>query len=254
MKGEPGFPSVLRNRHFNCDNRLIFAKLPDESVDLIITDPPYKDYQSHRPVAKPKVKAVEARHFDLDFFARESHRVLKRGHHLYCFCDHLTFPDIRGALEDAGFTYKNCLVWVKNNHGSGDLRGNWAPQHEFIIFATKGKGNPLQGRRKSNVLLKRTRDGGIGFYNKVSNYRFLHGTAKPVELLRSLIQSSSLVGDVVFDPYGGSGSTAAACILEKRSYLITEIDPEHFRHAEERIAEINLPENQLNRQPKRVTP
>ncbi len=253
MRGEPGFPAALRNRQFNCDNRLIFARLPDESVDLILTDPPYKDYQSNRPVAKPRVKAVQVRHFDLNYFASESYRVLKSGHHLYCFCDHLTFPDIRRALEEAGFTYKNCLVWVKNNHGSGDLKGNWAPQHEFIIFAVKGKGIPLQGRRKSNVLLKRTQEGKIEFYNKVSNYRFLHGTAKPVELLRSLVQSSSQVGDLVFDPYGGSGSTAAACLLEKRSYLITEIDPEHFRIAEKRIAELKATKSRYNRQPERVT-
>jgi len=190
--------------------RALFARLPDDSVDLILTDPPYKDYQSHRPVAHARVKAVAARQFDLEFFARQSHRVLKDGRHLYCFCDHLTFPAVRSGLEEAGFTYKNCLVWVKNNHGSGDLRGNWAPQHEFVVFATKGKGEPLKGRRRSNVLLKRLGDGTLGFYPRVSNYRYLHGTSKPVEILRLLIAASTDVGDVVLDPYGGAGSTAVA--------------------------------------------
>jgi site-specific DNA-methyltransferase (adenine-specific) len=236
MRGETRLPLSLLNRQFNCDNKKLFDKLPDNSIDLILTDPPYKDYQSNRPVANPKVKAVEARLFDADYFARESYRVLKKGHHLYCFCDHITFPEVRAAIENAGFIYKNCLIWVKNNHGSGDLKGNWAPQHEFILFATKGKGVPLKGRRKSNVLLKRSSDGGINFYNKVSNYKFKHGTAKPVELLRSILQSSSGVGDVVLDPYGGSGSTAEACILEKRQYVLVEIDKEHYRTAEERIA------------------
>ncbi len=232
--------TALINRQVCCDNRDLFRRLPDESVDLILTDPPYKTYQSNRPIVHPRVKAMDSQQFDLPFFAHECYRVLKKGHHLYCFCDHLTFPEIREELEKAKFTYKNCLVWVKNNHGSGDLRGNWAPQHEFIIFATKGRGKPLHGKRRSNVLLKRNGNGNLEFYPKVSNYRFKHGTAKPVDLLQCLIEASTDKGDIVLDPYGGSGSTAEACLLEKRRFILAEIDPECYRRAEKRIAELEI--------------
>ena len=124
---------------------------------------------------RPKVKAVDANQFNLDLFARESYRTLKKGGHLYCFCDHYTFPEIQRKLVEARFRYKNCLVWVKNNHGSGDLRGNWAPQREFILFATKGPGRALKGRRRSNVLLKRQSNGKMVFFSKVSNYKYNHG-------------------------------------------------------------------------------
>jgi len=244
----------LVNHNVCCDNTELFAQLPDDSIDLVVTDPPYKDYQSNRPVARPRVKAVKVKQFDLEFFANESYRVLKTGSHLYCFCDHLTFPDIRAALISAGFTYKNCLIWIKNNHGSGDLKGNWAPQHEFVIFATKGRGKALRGRRKSNVLLKRKAEGGFDFYNKVSNYRFNHGTAKPVDLLRSFVLSSSDPGDIVFDPYGGSGSTSEACIREKRRFVQCEIDPEHSRIADERIEMVRSLKKQSSPKHKRVTP
>ncbi|TKJ39107.1 site-specific DNA-methyltransferase [candidate division LCP-89 bacterium B3_LCP] len=220
------------------DNRDLFARLPNESIDLILTDPPYKTYRSNRPVAHEKLKTVDAGLFDIDIFAAQSHRVLKQGAHLYCFCDHQTFPDIRQKLIDKEFKYKNCLVWVKNNHGSGDLKGNWAPQHEFIIFATKGQGKPLQGKRKSNVLLKRADNGGFEFFNKVSNYKYHHGTTKPVELLRLLISASSREGDVVLDPYGGSGSTAEACLLENRRFILAEIDSEYVERAKNRIAKL----------------
>ena len=247
-------PPYLINRQICCDNRDLFRQLPDESVDLILTDPPYKNYQSNRPVAHPRVKAVDAGQFHLDLFARESFRVLRKGHHLYCFCDHLTFPAIRNGLEEAGFTYKNCLVWVKNNHGSGDLRGNWAPQHEFIIFASKGRGLALKGRRSPNVLLKRAADGSVQFYSKVSNYRFNHGTAKPVEILRLLIRASTERGDLVLDPYGGSGSTAEACLRERRRFILAEIDPDYASHAKERIAEIRSLSKPYKAKHRQVTP
>ncbi len=134
-------------------------------------------------------------------------------------------------------------MWVKNNHGSGDLRGNWAPQHEFIIFCTKpgsgrtgGKSRPLQGKRRSNVLARRLARSRIEFFSKVSNYKFNHGTSKPVDLLRIIIQASSLPGEVVLDPYGGSGSTAEASLLEDRRFIVCEIDPDYHQQAVARIA------------------
>ncbi len=226
------------NRIHCCDNQELFASLPDESVDLILTDPPYKNYRSNRPVTHRKLKRVAVSEFHLELFARECYRILKSGCHLYCFCDHLTFPRIREELERAGFRYKNCLVWIKNNHGSGDLRCNWAPRHEFIIFASKGKPKPLNGRRRSNVLVKNLSRGSIEFFPKVSNYRYHHGTSKPVDLLRVLIQASTQPGDLVVDPYGGSGSTAEACLLEGRRYILAEKDLEYHRIAVERISRL----------------
>ena len=222
-----------------CDNRDLFAQLLDESVDLVLTDPPYKNYRSNRPVAHPKLKRVAVEQFDLELFARESFRVLKDGGHLYCFSDHITFSAIREGLVKAGFRYKNCLVWVKNNHGSGDLRGNWAPQHEFVLFVTKGKGRHLQGKRRPNVFFRRLPNGNADFFPRVSNYRFEHGTSKPVELLRIIIQAATAPGEIVLDPYGGSGSTAAACIAEGRRFIVAEIDPEYHRQAQERIESLS---------------
>jgi site-specific DNA-methyltransferase (adenine-specific) len=231
-------PDHLLDKVLLLDNRDLFAQLPDESVDLVLTDPPYKNYRSNRPVAHQKLKRVAVKQFDLPLFARESFRVLKPGGHLYCWCDHLTYPAIRLELEAAGFQYKNCLVWVKNNHGSGDLKGNWAPQHEFVLFVTKGKGRPLQGKRRPNVFFRRLEDGTTNFIPKVSNYRFDHGTTKPVELLRIIIQAASAPGEIVLDPYGGSGSTAEACILEGRRFILSEVDADYCRVAQNRIDEL----------------
>ncbi len=243
----------LDNKIHFCDNREVFLNLPDDSVDMILTDPPYKDYQSNRPVAHSKVKKINERDFDLPFFIAQSARVLKPGAHFYCWCDHYTFPAIYNEilnLQDIAkvtrlgdgrktsrtfLHYKNCLIWIKNNHGSGDLRGNYAPQHEFILFACKGaKGRPFNGKRPSNVLFKRS-DSGIEFYKRVSNYKYQHGTSKPVEILEQLIQTSTNPGEIVFDPYAGSMSTGEACIQTDRKYILVEIDEDFYKSGLERL-------------------
>ncbi len=239
----------LLNTIFQGDCLDVFSRIPDESVDLVLTDPPYKDYQSNRPVAKPKVRKISTDTFDLEAFIEQSERVLRPGAHFYCWCDHLSFAEIFEAVRDRSrglsarrasgrLRYKNCLVWVKNNHGSGDLRGNYAPQHELVIYASKGRTRPLLGKRPSNVFFERTEQGEIRFYSKVSNYRYQHGTSKPPAILERMIRASTRPGELVFDPYGGSMSTAEAAMRRGRRYLMAEIEGEHCRHGMERLQDV----------------
>jgi site-specific DNA-methyltransferase (adenine-specific) len=239
------------NTVFQGDCAALFALLPDNSVDLVLSDPPYKDYQSNRPVAHERVTAISSSTFDLPRFIRESERVLKPGAHFYCWCDHLSFPAIFEAIQArardltprqaAGrLKYKNCLIWVKNNHGSGDLAGNYAPQHELVIYASKGRTRPLQSdKRPSNVFFEKDNQGRISFYSKVSNYRFQHGTSKPLAILQQMIKASTRRGELVLDPYGGSLSTAEAALREGRAYLVGELDPGHCERGLERLRQVN---------------
>lgn len=231
---------------FNKDNRVVMDALPDESIDLIVTDPPYKDYQSNRPVAHKKVRKIDASTFDLPYFIEQSSRLLKPGGHFYCWCDHNTFPEIHARIQSLQenfpgkkdrLNYKNCLIWIKNNHGSGDLKGDYAPQHEFIVFAVKGKGKPLNGKRKPNVLFKKT-ENGIEFYPKVSNYDFNHGTTKPVEILNTFIEASSRENDLILDPYAGTFSTGAACAELNRRFLLVELEEKYYEIGMSRINQV----------------
>ncbi len=242
---EAGFDENFVNRVYHNDCRRLLPLVPDNSVDLILTDPPYKDYQSNRPVARPKVKKVSATTFDIVEFISQSTRLLKPGAHFYCWCDHRTFPELVATITANNTTlsteeqlrYKNCLVWVKNNHGSGDLKGDWAPQHEFILFAVKGKGNPLRGKRQPNVLYQRNMDGNIQFYQRTFNYRHQHGTTKPQEILTRLIEASSAPGDLVLDPYAGTLSAAVAARNLNRNYLMIELEKEHLENNIQRLSE-----------------
>jgi site-specific DNA-methyltransferase (adenine-specific) len=239
------------NTVFQGDCADLFARLPDNSVDLVLTDPPYKDYQSNRPVAHDKVTAISVSTFDLAGFIRESERVLKPGCHFYCWCDHLSFPAIFEAIQDRTrelsprqaaqrLKYKNCLIWVKNNHGSGDLQGNYAPQHELVIYASKGRTRPLLSEKRPSNVFFEGKQGSISFFSKVSNNRYQHGTSKPLPILQRMIQASSKRGEIVLDPYGGSLSTAEAAIREGRQYWIGELDPGHCQRGTERLRQLNL--------------
>ncbi|MCA9783004.1 MAG: site-specific DNA-methyltransferase [Calditrichaeota bacterium] len=243
----PAQPQVeLEDRIHIGDNRELLARMPDACVDLVLTDPPYKDYQSNRPRAREKVKKIDAQCFDIPEFLASMERVMRDGAHFYCWCDHLSFPDLVLALRErkdlvprgsAHLVYKNCLVWVKNNHGSGDLRSNWAPQHEFVLFASKGRARSREAPRSPNVFYNRDDEdpSRIRFVKRVSNYAFEHGTSKPVELLERMILMSSRPGELVFDPFAGSCSTGEAALRTGRRYLLAELDEDHGRRGSERL-------------------
>ncbi len=212
------------------DNMHTLGKMPDETVDLILTDPPYAiAYKSNRRVKNPKFKhlANDNKSDWIPRFAKEAYRVLKNNRHFYCFCRHDTYPEFVAAIQDAGFKLKRTLIWVKNNHGSGDLKGDYAPQDEWVIYAHKGR-RVLNGKRASNVI----------FTPKVSSKNLTHSTEKPVELLKFLVQKSTKKGELVLDPFAGSGSTLHAAIELERSYCIIELSPNYFLTSKER--ETNL--------------
>jgi site-specific DNA-methyltransferase (adenine-specific) len=218
-------PDHLLNAFICGDCFAEMAKLPDECVDLVLTDPPYGiDYQSNRRVARPKLPKFD-NDVDLswvDGWVEQVYRVLKTDSHFYCFTRFDTYPVFYNSICRL-FKVKNCLIWVKNNHGSGDLNGSYAPQAEMIVFAAKGK-RQLNGPRESDVL---TCD------NVPSAHRH-HATQKPVELLRQLIEKSTEPDQIVLDPFAGVGSTGLACLdrhhphgdHQERRYLLIEINSE----------------------------
>jgi len=114
----------------------------------------------------------------------------------------------------AFFNIKNILIWEKNNHGSGDLQGDYAPQYEMIIFCSNGA-KKLNGGRDSNILKAR----------KIASEN--HPTEKPVNLIAYLIEKSSRKGEIVLDTFAGSYSTARAAVETGRNFLCFEIDADY---------------------------
>lgn len=207
----------------------VMKSFADNSFDLVLTDPPYgMAYQSSRRTEK--YDKIEN---DVDIawfqpFAKELYRVMKDDTHVYIFCNDYAISDFRRWLEEAGFTPKLTLVWVKNNHTSGDLEGDYGNKTEFVIYAQKGR-RLLNGKRETNVLM----------FDRVASE--LHPTQKPVELCSFLISKSSAEGETVFDPFSGSGTTLIAAKNLGRNAIGIEINQEYQLLSDQRLGTQPVP-------------
>lgn len=185
--------------------------LPSESIDLVITDPPYESLEKHRKIGtttRLKNSAGSSNQwFDIfpnsDFPAlvEQIYRVLKNNSHFYLFCDQETMFVIKPIAEDFGFKFWKPIVWDKCAIGMGY---HYRARYEFILFFEKGK-------RKLHDL---------GMPDVLQEKRVWRGypTEKPVPLIEKLITQSSSVDDLVIDPFFGSGATLiAAANLDRRS-------------------------------------
>lgn len=199
----------------------VLRDLPGESVDLVATDPPYgmsfvSNYRAekHRPIEGDS---------DLGWLpelCRQVERVMRPNTAAFFFCSHHlgTFQDqISKVLK-----VKNLLVWEKNNTSMGDLKGDFAPKAEFCWFAAKGR--PLiRGKRDPNI------------FKFARTQNDLHPTQKPVDLMAYLISKFSDEGDVVLDPFMGSGTTAVAAEKTGRRWVGVERDDQYHALACARV-------------------
>ena len=186
------------------DARELLASLPDESADLIVTDPPYVFDRGDT-------------HFR-EWFADlpdevwpgilvELYRVLHEDAHAYIFCDWRTHRIFEDAAEGGGFRVGRPIVWDK---GSPALGGTWRSQYELILFLEKGN-RPGNFKNRGNVL-------------RAPRVARGYPTEKPVRILRSLISQSSLPGELVLDCFCGSGSTGRAARELGRRAVLCDVD------------------------------
>ena len=218
--------------HGDCIEEL--ERLADGSVDCVVTDPPYGiNYISNfRTVESEVVKSVANDTIEDAVMLWNNtcailERKMKADSHLYCFTSWKVFPYFVNIISKY-FKVKNCLIWEKNNWSMGDLDGNYAEQYEMVIFATKGN-RKLNGGRDTNIL----------HFDRVANSSLLHSCEKPVDLLSFLIEKSTDGGELVADPFMGSGSTMVAAKNVGRQYWGCELDEKNYLIACGRCADGN---------------
>lgn len=204
-------------------------------INAIITDPPYGVAYNSNAATRPERKRWSpeiANDGDVDtsigiFLEAMKHLVAKTAEQaeMYVF----TRWDVLQRWIDAvnvldGFKVKNVLVWDKGMVGQGDIVGNWANSHELIIYAKKGR-RPIKSRKRSSIMA----------VQRVDKEHHIHPTEKPVPLIEILLDQSTSPGDLVVDPFAGSGSTIVACHRLDRRGIGIELDPEFHRRATARI-------------------
>jgi len=203
-------------------------ELQDGTVSLILTDPPYgMGYQSgyryqsgtHEPIAADA--SIEDASVETAAALEALAPKLAPDAHVLVFCTWRNEYEVRDLLRRAGFTIRGSLIWAKNNTSMGDLDGSFAPAHERIVHAVKGK--PKLYRRAPDVLE----------CPRESTDR--HPTEKPVKLLAELIEATTTTGQVVADPFGGVGSTCVAAKESGRKWWGCELEEKYWAVGEERL-------------------
>ena len=206
-------------------------KLIDDGVkvDMICTDPPYlmkyktgrrkdKTHDFCKPIANDTnfelIKDIMPLLFEL----------LNQGGAMYMFCNANHIDYFKQQIEQH-FDLKNILIWVKNNWSAGDLKGAYAKQTEFILYAVKGR-HILNGARDTDTL----------YYNRVVGNMQLHQNQKPVDLCKYLINKSSNENDTVLDCFMGSGSTGVACLQTNRNFIGIELEEKYYNIAKKRCS------------------
>jgi site-specific DNA-methyltransferase (adenine-specific) len=205
--------------------------LTSESVDLLITDPPYESLEKHRAVGtttRLKVSAASSNPwftvFPNERFAElfeEVQRVLKRNAHFYLMCDPETAFIAKPIAEAAGFKFWKPLVWDKCTIGMGY---HYRARYEFVLFFEKGK--------------RRLNDLGIADVITAKRVRGGYPAEKPVALSETLILQSSSAGDIVADPFMGSGSVGVAALKLSRRFIGNDVSEAALIRARSRFGEV----------------
>lgn len=199
---------------------LVLPGYATESLDLVVTDPPYGiEWQSGRRADSFDELAGDTP-ADRDLIARvlaESVRLVGQNRHLYVFGP----SDVLAGLKVSDTAD---LVWNKARVGMGDLTAPWGPAHEPITFAVSKHRHG--GKAGTGAVPVRLRKGSVLTFPPPTGRTVRHPSEKPVGLLRELIESSSRQGEQVLDPFAGSGATGVAAILSGRRALLVESDPQ----------------------------
>lgn len=201
--------------------------ISDESVELLLTDIPYnvvnRESNGLRNFDK---KDADVLNIPLEVLIKHFVRVTKGS--IYVFCSTEQVSDIRSLMVEAGLTTRLC-IWEKTNPSPVNGQYLWLSGVECCVF----------GRKKGAVFNEHCKNTVWRFPNGRGK---VHPTEKPIKLFRYIIETSSNEGDVVLDPFVGSGTTAVACQELNRKYVGIEKSAEYVKLAKKRLEQKNLNE------------
>jgi site-specific DNA-methyltransferase (adenine-specific) len=221
----------------------VMRELPDESVDMILADPPYghnnhdgdlnSRLNDHRELDSKPIANDDPEGFRavMDAMLSEAARVLRKDCCCCCCCccggggPRPTFAWVADRMDRAGLSFFHSVIWDKRNPGLG---WRYRRQHEMVMVAHRQGGKLAWA--DDNVTAR-------NIYSEMPPRDRSHPNEKPVSMMRHFIQLHTKPGQVVLDPFMGSGTTGVACVELGREFIGIELDAEHFATAERRIAE-----------------
>jgi site-specific DNA-methyltransferase (adenine-specific) len=228
------------NKIYNMDCLEGMKLIENESIDLIVTDPPYKvtsrGNAGNSGGMLQKKLSMSGKMFTHNNilpkqYIPEFYRILKDGSHCYIMTNHINLVNMLNIAINNNFHFIKSVIWDKGNKIMGQY---YMSQFEYILFFRKGKGVKINNCGTSDILSipnKKTKD---------ANGNNIHDTEKPVELMKTLIKNSSKENQIIIDPFIGSGSTPIACIETNRNYIGFELDKNYYDIANERINKLQV--------------
>jgi DNA modification methylase len=224
------------------DQSLVDQLFRDDSFRLIWTDPPYGVSYSdktewlntngggrrRRAIANDSLQPAELQILFGDAL-KSSVRHALPGASIYATAPSQYLKYFIQGLEDGGFSYRHCLVWVKQNFVMG--RADYHYRHEPILYGWLANGPHF-------FIDERNHDSVFEVDRPTASE--LHPTVKPIELIAEMIKNSTLPGDRVYDPFAGSGSTIVAAHQLGRVGYGCEIDPAYLAVELERLSRLGL--------------
>ena len=213
----------------------LMKDIPDKSIDLIVTDPPYKltsrggsgtmgGYWKEEKAKKGVI--FDNNSISCKEYLPEFYRILKNKSILYLMCNNTNLQEMINVATQSGFKFVKSLIWEKGNKICGRYYMNC---FEYILLFRKGGDRPINNCGTPDILkypIKKL---------KGKDGKNLHDTEKPIELMKVLIENSSNENDVVLEPFMGIGATCIASKELNRRYIGCEIDEKYFNVCIERI-------------------
>ena len=208
----------------------IMKEIDNESIDLVLTDPQYnigKDYE----ISKDNISDSEFWTFTNKWIS-QIFRVLKEGSKFYFSCLEKQIFDYKPICEEIGFSYRQLLIWYGPNQvGKGKISKEWSPMFEPIFLFSKGKRTPmLSGIGNTHNVLIESRPQRN--FNKDRRY---HITQKPLMLYKRIISRTR--GELILDPFFGSGTSLRTCKDLGRKCIGIEISKEYCDIAVRRLGQ-----------------
>lgn len=235
---------IETNKIYNKDCISWIKDVPDNKIDLVIIDPPYKIRKKTQEVNS---LAIAVKKYNLELqrdnlideydksILEELIRVMKKIN-IYIWCNGEQVPFYIDYFVNKNNCKMDILVWNKTN--AMPLYNNkYMTDKEYCLYFRKG------GYCKPACY----EDAKTVFYlpiNQKDKKKWIHPTIKPLSIIRTLIRNSSKENDVVLDCFLGSGTTAVACILENRKYIGVELNKKYYDIANKRISELGVDNNE----------
>lgn len=254
--------AYMKSKLYKGDCLTVMKAFKAKSIDLIFADPPYNlsgtglawkgnttggDWR----MVNEKWDRMPVSDYLIftEAWIRECARVLKEGGAMYVSCTHHNLGESLIALKEAGLKVNNIITWQKTNAMPNMTKRTFTHSTEFVIWAVKGKKWTFNYKQLKEINPDRQKDGSLKQMRDVWQLPLVQGkerlrtksgttahpTQKPEELLRRIIIASSNKGDVVLDPFLGSGTTTYVAQKLGRKWIGIEKDAKYFKVAAARM-------------------